>query len=106
MRNSVQVEGDIQAIARNLARSNAETEESIRAIYLFPNSEEIRLIEVDETTPPSDGINPFVFGPDRRHGLPYRMSIALIRPEENRVLSPPKEWGTWEDAVQIWPEAA
>jgi hypothetical protein len=95
----------IEEVARRLARENAQSEESIREIYLFPHPAEIRLVEVDEITISSDAIRPFHFGSAPEYGIPFPSAIALIRPEEKLRLPPPEGWGTWEKAQKIWPEA-
>ena len=95
--------GTIQSAARELARGHANSEPGIQEIYLFPSEEEIRLIEIDATTYPSEAITPFYFRRDPVNGLPFPTAIALIRPEERR-LPPPEDWGEWDQATRIWPE--
>ncbi|MBW3623675.1 MAG: hypothetical protein KY468_09745 [Armatimonadetes bacterium] len=95
--------GTIQSAAHHLAREHADSEPGIQEIYLFPNEEEIRLIEIDSTTSPNEAITPFYFRSDPAKGLPYPTAIALIRPEE-KVLPPPAGWGQWSQAARIWPE--
>lgn len=90
--------------ARKLAEANAISEPNIKTIYVFPSDEEVRLVEVDATALPSDQITPFYFSPDREGGVPFRSGIALIRPEEEGNVPPPAGWGTWDDAIKIWPK--
>ena len=92
----------IREYARRLAEANAEAEPSISDAYWFPAEDEIRLIEVDRDTPPSDCVMPFYFGEDPEGDIPVPSGIAMIRPEEKDTLSPPEGWGTWGDAVLIW----
>jgi hypothetical protein len=89
---------DIEAAARRLADFNREAEPGLQAIYLFPAEDEIRLIEVDPTTLPSDSIEPYYFGADPANRLFFPSAIALIRPEEVGVLALPEGWGTWSEA--------
>jgi hypothetical protein len=96
------VRQDIKTVAGRLAEMNAQAEPNIEEIYLFPDQEEIRLIELDSSTISSRQITPFYFAPDPAGGIPYRFGIALIRPEEKDILSPPIQWGNWSDAVPIW----
>ncbi len=93
---------DIERAAHNLVAHNVEAEPNLEAVYLFPAEDEIRLIELDPTALPSEEIAPFYFDPDPRGGIPYRMAIALILPEERDRLAPPSTWGSWEDARIIW----
>ena len=91
--------------ARDLARANAESEPQIQRIYLFPHSDQIRLVAVDPTTLPSERISPYYFDPDPVGGVPYSCAIALITPDEEmkRIPTPPG-WGDWDEAKPIWPE--
>lgn len=88
-----------------LARNNAESDPAVEEIYLFPGSNQIRLIELDATVPPSGAIEPYYFGADPQSGLEFASAIALIRPEERGRLRPPDGWGDWGDAERIWPQA-
>lgn len=96
------VKQDIKTVAQQLAEMNAQAEPNIQEVYLFPDRDEIRLIELDSSTATSRQIQPFYFAPDPTGGIPYRFGIALIRPEEKGILPPPSHWGDWNDAVQIW----
>ncbi len=83
---------DIKDVARQLVADGLEAEPAIRAAYLFPSSEQIRLVYLDQTTSPSrDGqtIRPFYFGASAGRGIPYPSAIALIRPEEKADIQPP-----------------
>ena len=94
----------IRAAAQKLANYNLEAAPETEAIYLFPSSDEIRLIETDPTTLSSTEIVPYYFGAVPESGIPFRSSVALIRPEEAHRLAPPSAWGTWEDAIKLWPQ--
>lgn len=104
------IDVEVLDAAKRLAKYNVESEEdAVKAIYFFPSSEkEIRLVELDVKAMPSPAgqkqIEPFYFGPDTAGGIPFPSGIALIRPEDKDKLEPPKKWGKWEDARQIWPE--
>ena len=93
----------VEESARKLADYNREAAPETEAIYFFPHPEEIRLIETDPTTLPDAEIVPYHFGAAPKSGIPYRSSVALIRPDEAFRLSPPRGWGKWEDAVKLWP---
>jgi len=95
---------EIELAARRLATANAESEPNLEAVYLFPSDHQIRLVEVDRSMSSSDMILPFYFPPDPEGGIPFPSALALIRPEEERRLSPPDGWGTWDEARRIWPE--
>jgi hypothetical protein len=94
----------IQEAALDLARSNAEAEPRITRVYLFPSDEEIRLVEVDESTTPSgEEISPFYFSADPQEGIPFPSGIALILPDEVDRAKPPEGWCDWNRAKVIWP---
>lgn len=57
----------VKDVALFLARMHVQSAPEIKEIYLFPSSpekEEIRLIEIDPTTTPSEEIIPYYFNPD------------------------------------------
>ena len=93
----------IRAAAQRLADYNLEAAPETEAIYFFPHSDEIRLIETDPTTLSDNEIVPYYFGPSPESGIPFRSSVALIRPEEAFRLPLPSGWGTWGEAVRLWP---
>ena len=94
----------VEQAARKMAAANVEAAPETEAIYLFPDEKEIRLIETDPTTLPSAEVVPYYFSAAPKSGIPFRSSVALIRPEEAFRLAPPPGWGTWKDAVQLWPQ--
>ncbi|MCX7015035.1 MAG: hypothetical protein NTW86_21190 [Candidatus Sumerlaeota bacterium] len=98
---------DLMEAAVRLAEHSAEGEPNMKEILLFPSENEIRLVEVDELAMPNGGrAIPFHFGADVEGRIPYRSAIALILPEEKAKIALPEGWGTWEDAVRIWPREA
>lgn len=96
----------VRTTAERLAEDNAQTLPELRAIYWFPHEEMARLVMVDPVTLPSENgqMMPFYFGPFPDGGIDHPYAIALIRPEELAVLSPPPDWGNWLEAVQLWPK--
>lgn len=93
----------IQSVARRLVARHAKAEPSLREALLFPAEDEIRLVEIDSTSLPSEGaVVPYGFGADVVNGIPYRMWLALILPKEKNRLELPEGWGKWEDGVSIW----
>ena len=72
----------IRVVAEQLAKSNADAEPSVERIYLFPDEEEIRLVEIDTDFGSSEKVQPYYFGPQPIYGQPYPMAIALILPEQ------------------------
>ena len=91
----------IRKLAAELAHENVEAEPSISEVYLLPAEDEIRLIEVDEQTVPSDCVAPFYFRSAPQDGIPVPCGIAIIRPDEVRKLKLPEGWGSWDDAEKI-----
>ena len=94
----------IEAAARALAAANVEAAPETEAVYFFPNDREVRLIETDPTTLSDTEIVPYYFGASLPDGIAYRSAVALIRPEEAFRLPLPPGWGTWNDAVKLWPQ--
>ena len=97
-----QIEG-IREEARLLARENKRSDPHITRVFWFPDTKEVRLIELDATMPrsPGDTVEPFYFGASTEHHLHHPSGIALIRPEEYRQLLLPSDWGTWDDAEEL-----
>ena len=93
--------GEVRRQAEALAKANVELEPNIEEVFWFPAEDQIRLIETDPTTPPSDCIAPFYFRPDPSAGTGFTSGLAVIRPDDKDRLDPPKGWGTWKDAERI-----
>jgi hypothetical protein len=93
----------IYEVALRLARHHAEIEPSIQRIYLFPSEEEIRLVEVDEDVPATHGavMEPWYFNSDPPR-IDFPSGVALIRPDEDRIIQPPEGWGNWDVSELIW----
>jgi len=88
-----------------IAKANVEAEISISKVLQFPCEDEIRIIEIDATAPPSgEGIAPFYFKPSPQMNIAHPSGIALITPDEEGKLPLPEGWGSWSDAITIWPE--
>jgi hypothetical protein len=96
---------NIRAVAQRLWEDGVAAEPAITAVYLFPSNEEIRLIYLDPTAPPSRNeqtIAPFYFGSNAASSLPYPSAIAVIRPQEKDTLGLPEGWGEWTQAERVW----
>jgi len=93
----------IREQARMLARENKLSDPDITRVYWFPNPEEIRLIELETTMPRSmsDAVEPFYFPASVQYNVNSPSGIAMIRPSEYRILSPPSGWGTWDEAEEL-----
>lgn len=89
---------------KRIASANTEFESSISEVLLFPSESEIRIIEIDTVAAPSGCITPFYFKPSPQMRIAHPSGIALIAPEEKGKLKLPEGWGSWDDAVKIWPE--
>ena len=98
----------IEAQAKQLAADHKEAEPDVERIYWFPDSEEVRLIVVTPSIPPSgDGaLHPFYFRANASDNLPSPSAIALIRPEESGKLRLPPKWGDWTAGVALELELA
>lgn len=95
--------GMIEAQALKLAQDNKKAEPGIKKIYWFPDDEEIRLVELEDDLVPalSGHVEPFYFGPSPEDDLVAPSGIALIRTDEFRDLKLPKDWGSWDDAIEL-----
>ncbi len=93
---------DISAAARDLAQANATAEPNIIRIYWFPHEEQIRLVEVDETTMATGDqeLHPYYFSAVA--DMPFVSAIALVTPEQAGRLPLPADWGTWESAQVLF----
>jgi len=97
----------ISEVANNLAKIHVDNEPGlISEVWLFPdqNNQEVRLIELDKTAMPHDNpIVAFGFPPFSESKIPFRVALAVIRPEEKDRLDPPVGWGKWNQAKKVWP---
>jgi hypothetical protein len=93
---------EIERQAEELARANCEAEPTISEVWWFPHGQQVRLIEVDSTSPidPDGKIHPFHFRPSPADGLPAPSDIAVIHPDE-RDYKLPDGWGEWDTARQL-----
>lgn len=103
VQESMTITESIREAAQRLADGNVQNSPDLEAIYWFPADHIIRLVMLDPVALPSEEMVPFYFGPYPQGGIPYPYAVALIRPEEKPLLSPPPGWGSWPDAVQLWP---
>lgn len=91
----------VEMVAHRLA-SEAAADPLILRTYWFPAENEVRLVYVDASAPPSQTVMPFYFGTSKEQGIPYPSAAAVIRPEEEPgqpgEITPPLHWGTWADA--------
>ena len=96
-------EESIQDAARNLADYNIEVSPDLAGIYLFPSEDTVRLVILDPVTLPGEDMVPYYFSAFPSGGVTYPSAVVLIRPEEKLTLPLPPDWGTWDDAIQLWP---
>jgi hypothetical protein len=92
---------DMRERAKKLALEIKQMHSSVERIIWFPDSAELRIVEIDTNTikPPTEEIEPFYF--DSTSSLPVPSGIAIIRPEDYRRLHLPKDWGKWEDGQEL-----
>ena len=97
----------IDQVAKYLAKIHVENEpELISEVWLFPDqyNKEVRLVELDKTAMPHDNpIAAFGFPPFSESKIPFRVALAVIRPDEKERLDPPPGWGKWNQAKKVWP---
>jgi len=92
---------ETRELAKKLAQENVRVEESISKIYWVPKADKIYLIEVDETSIPSDNyLRPMYFSPE--NDIPLPSGIAMITPDEYGQIELPEEWGSWEQLETLW----
>ncbi len=94
----------VAAAARKLADYNIEVSPDLAGIYLFPSQDTVRLVILDPVTIPSEEMVPYYFGAFPKGDVQFPSAVVVILPEEKFVLSPPPGWGTWDEAVQLWPK--
>ncbi len=94
----------IRDVAERVAQDNVQSTPELEAIYLFPSQDTIRLVLIDPVTIPSEQVVAYYFNAFPQGGVPYVSAIAVIRPEEAFVLPPPPDWGSWADALRLWPK--
>ena len=106
MPESIRIITDYDEACAHVAQTHGAGDSNVEEIYLFPDEshQEIRLVEVDPSTlAHGDEMTVFRFGRGSMIGVPYRLALAVIRPNEHQSsISPPEEWGTWNRAKLIW----
>lgn len=92
----------IREQALHIARENKKAEPGIKKAYWFPHDQEVRLVEVEDLLPPTEGgeVEPYYFGSSEPDNLPSPSPVALIRTDEVRNLKLPEGWGDWESAEE------
>ncbi len=93
----------IRDVAETLVAGNMQTSPDLEAIYWFPAEDMVRLVMLDPITIPSEEMVPYYFNAFPEGGVTYPYAVVVIRPEERVYLSPPPDWGTWSEAIQLWP---
>jgi hypothetical protein len=96
----------IEEIARKLAQAHYKHDPATTAIYLVPDSAEIRLIEITPEVGNTGEILPFGFEASIEEGIPYPSSIVLLSAQEWEAvqcgqLSLPPGWGTKDQIVSL-----
>lgn len=94
---------DIEQQAKMLALENRRAEPTITRAFWFPHASEVRLVQLTPQIPATeDGkVHPFYFPASPAHGITAPSGVALIRPEEYRALDLPRDWASWNDAVEL-----
>jgi len=90
--------------AMDIIKANWVAEPGIRATYLFPSADVIRIVHLDENSPalePDEELAPFYFRAARGSAASHDVAVALIRPDEQGRKQPPRGWGDWKDAERI-----
>jgi len=90
-----------------LTIESKKTEPDILKTYWFPHENEVHLIQLDDTAPASlsGEVEPFYFDPSPEDNITVPSGIAIIRSDEYRNLTLPKEWGDWKDGQELEVEA-
>ena len=99
------LDNTIRTQAELLAKENVRAEPNIKTIYWFPNENEVRLVEVENSDiipqSLSGSVEPFYFDSSPADNLPAPSGIAIIRSDEVEKLSLPDGWGTWDSAKKL-----
>jgi hypothetical protein len=84
-------------VAKDLALAHRATDPATTTIKLFPNGNEIHLLEVSGSAPTTGEVIAFPFGPDPTSGVDYPSVVILLSQNEWRdvnigTLSLPQGW--------------
>ncbi len=93
----------LRDVAETLTAGNIQTSPDLEAIYWFPADDRVHLVMLDPIAIPSEEMVPFYFNSFPEGGVTYPYAVVVIRPEEKAHLAPPPGWGSWLEAVQLWP---
>ena len=92
--------------ATELIKDNWHAEPGIKETYLFPSSDEIRIVHLDENSPTlqeGEKVAPFYFRASPDSGLTHRVAVVIINPVDKSQRQPPNGWGDWADAERLNP---
>jgi hypothetical protein len=92
--------------ATKLIKDNWYAEPGIKETYLFPSSDEIRIVHLDENSPTlqeGEKVAPFYFRASPDSGLTHRVAVVIINPVDKSQRQPPNGWGDWADAERLNP---
>jgi hypothetical protein len=92
-----------RAQALLMMREARLTDPNFIRFYWFPDEREVRLVEVAKDVPSStaETIEPFYFPPAPDFEMPALSGVAVISAEDDRRLTPPAGWGSWNSAVEL-----
>src|SRR5690606_33183740 len=95
----------VRELAESLAAFHADSDSAGERIYWFPSEEAVRLIDIVPTAMPHDpgALHPYFFGARPKDGITLPSALVVITPEDVATATPPDGWGSWADAVLIWP---
>ena len=91
----------LEDVARELAAAHRAADPATTEIKLFlsPQGDEIRLLEISSSAPTSGEVRPFRFGPDHAQQIDYPSVVILLSPPEwhdvqSGRLALPSGWST------------
>ncbi len=97
----------LDTVAKILAGEHLQDDPLIQAVYLIPDGNEIRLLEVTPSVAANGEILPFRFTEDVAGGIPYKSLVVLLNPadwaRQDTLPWPPELDPATHSLVQLYP---
>ena len=101
-------EAEIKIVADKLVQAHYKHDRQMaRArVFLSPNDQTIRLLELTEAVPTENNVSVISFDAAPSLGVPYPSAVILVNQEDwdglaNGQLSMPESWGSFADGIDF-----